>query len=174
MKKIILTLVMITLTGCAGLNLEAPERWTSNNVFYSTKLPSIALTIQDPDMDFAGSYDDNKVVESMRGGSHTGKTTTNYNFTGQQRQQLRIVIGEIHGQNWSASKPDYNHRSWGLNFFNSSTEFVGKKFQTAILAKGQFLKKAYAAVYGDTVRLQIFYMEPVYGKWGNKNPDFLS
>ncbi|TKB07458.1 hypothetical protein [Desulforhopalus sp. IMCC35007] len=177
MRNLLLLICSIFLGGCAGMNLGEPERWATDQAFYSTKMPSVKLIINDNRLKLANQESGNRVIVSDSGNFRSGKEREWFKYRG-SGVGLNISIETVDRGRIYLGKPDYLQKSWGVNFHSSSSTFNGKKYATAILCNKEngktALFKAYGTTFGDDVRFQIFYAEVVSDTWLEKNPDFLT
>lgn len=159
------------------MNLGEPERWATDQAFYSTKMPSVKLIINDTRLKLASQESGRGVIASDSGRLKSGKEREWFKYRGSD-VALNISIETVDRGRIYLSKPDYSQKSWGVNFHSSSRSFNGKKYATAILCSKKNGKtamcKAYGTTFGDDVRFQIFYIEVVSDTWLNKRSDFLS
>lgn len=157
--------------------MGAPARWVENNTLYSTKLPSVEITVSEQ-LPYKGDQKTDQIAESIRGNNRTGQDIEFYHFVNNNRdKRLNIKIATLTAhKGWYMIPPDYSKRD---KVFDSGNEKInGFDFVTGIFAtekNGKIaLVKAFGKVVGETTRYQLFYIERVDRSWLNKYPDLLS
>ncbi len=178
MKLLSVLIVLLMLSGCAGMNLSEPERWVEGTTLYSTKMPSLVITV-DPSFYYKDAPNQNSIVESNIEGLRSGISVEWFYFkTKFKKNRLNIKVENLNqsGRVYFVL-PDFSdvETRYSLN----SQTVDGVKMQTAIFSTTypngvHALVKAYAKLVGDTTRYQIFYFEKLEKSWTEKYPNYLT
>ncbi len=179
MKKNFFLLLLLLMSGCAGLNLGQPERWVEKNILFSTKLPSLEVTVA-PSLSFKKEENTGGITDSSK--STTGKVTGIniewfYFVDTSNTKKLNFKFETLTtNTNWYMILPDYSQDPKTL--ISDSESFAGISFVTGISSDKYsgtpVLVKSFGAVVGETTRYQLFYMEKVSDDWLKKNKNILS
>lgn len=165
-KSVLLTGLLLVLSGCSGFNFKT-ERWVEENTFYSSNLPGIKICV-DEQLSYDGSE---KNHERGVNWDETLDTTieTNYYYFSNQRQsiELTIALDAIKNSRWYLEPPNYSQYSNLISTGNKT--LAGAEFETAIFSikDGPYtsLIKAYGRRTGNATTIQIFYINNVEKEW---------
>ena len=174
MNKLLMILCVISLSGCAGLNLDSPERWVLGNTFYSTKLPAIKVVVNDS-FHHSGTINNGGLAVDTTGQSRAGKDTEKYRFI-DNNKRITINIQTLNNHRWHMVPPDFSkspnalmYDTEKMNGINLNTGVMTIKFEGKTL-----LTKIYGRVAGESVRYKIYYGEFVGAEWQTKSKQMLT
>jgi hypothetical protein len=177
MRALLILMVLLCLSGCSAMNFNSAERWVTGTTVYSTKLPSLEISV-DPSFYYVDAPEDNKVISSNNGRYRTGQNIEWFYFKDRLKQKsLNVKISNLdsNGRIYFIL-PDYSESE--TLYLSSSQDVGGMTLKTNILSIDYHgtpcLLKAYGKLLGDTTKFQIFYLEKVSKSWLNKSSYFLS
>jgi hypothetical protein len=166
MRRIVIILSMLVLSGCTGFSLRAPERWVENNTFYSTNHPSIEVKVN-PQLVYKNhKIDSNLVTKDFEGTTERiprGREKETYLFGDSSKNtHLSIYIANLNGPSGSyfvSPEKEFNNNK---NVLVTNDENIGDiRFTAAILRKTidgiPTLVKCLAINSGSTTRYEITY-----------------
>lgn len=173
LQRVVLTGLLLVAYGCSGINLKA-ERWVERNTFYSSKLPGIAISVEEQ-----LTYDSTS-KERGRGTTwdetqDTAVETDYYYFSNQNQSiELTIALDTLKKSRWHMEPPDYSQFP---NLISTGTKtLAGSEYRTAIFSikDGPYtsLIKVYGRVSGRATTLQIFYINNVEKEWSKPPASF--
>lgn len=165
--------LLSVLTGCAAF--DSPTRWVDNNTFYSNKMPSIEVKVNQS-LHYKQSVSKEIIAESEKG-SHTGLAQEWFHFLDREKR-LAINIETLANQ----ERIYLSHIDWS-NYpetLIASTQMIGGiEFATGIGCYQAsdnlpYMIKFYSTNIDDTTRYKIMYRERVHLSWLFKKENPLS
>jgi hypothetical protein len=165
-RRIVIILSMLVLSGCTGFSLRAPERWVENNTFYSTNLPSIEVKVAPQLIYKNDKKDSNLLTKDFEGTTErkpSGREKETYFFGDSSRNtNLSIYIANLNSSNGNyfvSPEKEFNNNK---DVLVTNDETIGDiRFAAAILRKTidgiPTLEKCLATNSGSTTRYAITY-----------------
>lgn len=177
MRSLPAIFLLVFLNGCAGLNIDPPERWVEGNVLYSTKLPSVGIMVI-PSLIYQQAEEDSKFKPSVTSPRITWEDSQGFFFLNKPDEKRLIVkFQSLHDNNFHQIKADFSKNDKA--FISASETISGINFATGVLVRSSpnknkaILGKIFDTVVGQTIRFRIIYEEIVDGEWLRKRPQLL-
>lgn len=165
-RRIVIILSMLVLSGCTGFSLRAPERWVENNTFYSTNHPSIEVKVNPQLMYKYSKKNSDLATKSFDGKTQSippGREKEIFFFGNSSKNtNLSISIANLNGtRDPYFVSPDEEFNNNNKVLVTNDETLGGIRFASAILRKTidgiPTLEKCFATNSGSTTRYAITY-----------------
>lgn len=169
MKLFFSMLAIFFVTGCANMDLSSPQRWVEGNTFYSSKMPSVVIKV-DENYLFQGKKKKDSLAESTDNRITEGRVVERSIFKDKRNRVVMINVDTVTGSGrLYMVAPDFD--KLGKVFLKEQKKIGGMTFDTALIyidnkGKEPFLTKMYTKIFGETSRLIVSYSMKADKEWG--------
>jgi hypothetical protein len=176
MRSLPAILLLVFLNGCAGLNIDPPERWVEGNVLYSTKWPSAEIHV-DPSLRYNTSKNAVQMLQVIENNNTSWQDSEEFSFAdASEEKHLVISISSLHNDvRFYYIKSDFSKNKEAFTF--GTEKIAGTTYNTGVLVigpdrnnKNAVMLKVYDAVVADATRYRFYYLEKVGAGWLRKKP----